>query len=574
LPEEQRWILRRRSSPEFLEQWSHLDPVLARVLYARKLDTPELIAAMLEGEPPLDDPFLLADMAVAVERFRRALRQQEPVVVYGDYDVDGVCATALLITALRQLGAQVSAYIPDRFTESYGLNIPAVERLRAQGVTLLITVDCGIRSVAEIARAQEIGLDVVVTDHHSLPTVLPPALAIINPKRPESAYAYRDLAGVGVAHRLVTALCQAEVWRDAPAGEQVDPDSFLDLVALATVADVAPLTGENRTLVRRGLERLRRAPRPGVAALLAVAGTSAAEVDSQAIGFRLGPRLNAAGRLEHGSLAMDLLLAPTLEEATALAEQLDQVNQLRQDLLSEQVELARAVAEVQLAEAPMLVVDSPAFNEGIVGLIAGRLAEEFCCPALVLRRDEAMCRGSARSIEGYHITHALDACADLLARYGGHARAAGFSVAVENLEALRSRLMEHANARITAEMRLRRYDVDAIIPLSAVTEQTPGALSALEPFGADNPEPALATLGLTVRAIKAIGRDARHLRLYLGEGDRVVEGIAFRMGHLSQTLAPGSLVDVIYRPEMNQWNGNTRLQLRIGALRPATGGAA
>ena len=429
---------RRPASPHSIRIWT----LSGRVLYARRIDTLARLEAFWSDSFELANPFSMAGMNEAVARLRQALIRQEPIVVYGDYDVDGISATVLLVSALRKLGGRVSYYVPDRFSEAYGLNNDALTHLYESGARLVVTVDCGIRSPNEVAHAHSLGLDIIVTDHHSVPAQLPSTPAVIDPKRSDCPYPFKELAGVGVAYRLADALFRVQARMTG-----FDPsclDELLDLVELGTVADIVPLIDENRTLVRRGLERMRSVPRPGLQALMDVAGVKVEDVDSQDIAFRLGPRLNAAGRLQHASLAYDLLMAETYEAARPLAEQLDAVNRERQSMLEKQVEQARQGLG-DLDGRPLLLVHGPDYHEGLVGLIASRLTEEFYRPTLVMRAEEEGARGSARSVEGFHITHALDACADLLSRYGGHERAAGFSLPNENIPALYERLLAYAD---------------------------------------------------------------------------------------------------------------------------------
>jgi len=559
----ERWYLKRRESLRFVQQHADLDPVVAKVLYARKIDTPHKIDAFLHGDGQLEDPFRMAGMDQAVARIRQALEGDEQIVIYGDFDADGVCATALLVCALKDLGGRVAPHIPDRFSEGYGLNIETLDELGKQGARLIVTVDCGIRSADEVAYAQAHGLDVIVTDHHSVPEELPPALAVIDPKRPDCPYAFKGLAGVGVAYRLVDALC-----RDLTGGgrSDLDPDQFLDLVALGTVSDIVPLTGENRILVRRGLGRMRASPRVGLRELLKIARVDGQKVDSQAIAFRLGPRLNAAGRLRSAMLAYDLLVAESAEDARRLSSVLNQINVERQQLLSRQVERAHDLLGDDDGRK-MLVVDDADFHEGIVGLVASRLTDEFYRPSLVMRRVQEATRGSARSIEGFHITHALDACSDLLTRYGGHARAAGFTLPSDNLIAFRKRLESYGAAHLTEETLTPHHSVDAIVPLEEINEDTPAALSLLEPFGEGNPEPAFATIGLRLLDLRTVGREGQHLRLRVGDGNRSLPAIAFRQGHRASDFAPGDMVDLIYQPMLNEWRGAASLQLRVTAMR-------
>lgn len=571
MPAGQAWILRRRTYAEPPPAYAGLDPLLARVLYARKIEDRDDVRAFLGDAPDEGNPFLLRDMRQAVARLLWAVHHGEQIVVYGDYDTDGVTATALLLGALERIGAQARPYIPDRFAEAYGLNMPALDALRAEGAALVVTVDCGIRSVAEAAHATEIGLEMVITDHHSVPELLPEALAVIDPKQPDCPYPFEDLAGVGLAYRLVQALYAAWNATLPPDEPPAIAEQFLDLVALGTVADIVPLLGENRALVRHGLETLRQTARPGLRALISAAGVTPERLGAQDIAFRLGPRLNAAGRLESADLSLGLLTATDPVEGRTLAARLNEINQERQQLLERQVAAATATLEAEgdPAERPILFVARDDLNEGIVGLIASRLAEQFYLPTLVMRANGEGVRGSARSIEGFHITHALESCSEHLTRFGGHAMAAGFSLATENLEPFRRALEEHAAACLPAGSPLlnRRLDVDVRVPLAALTMESVRALASLEPCGEANPPAVLATTGLTIRDLRPVGREGQHCRLFLADGSAGLAAIAFRMGEIADEYRVGDVVDVAYTPSVNAYNGAESVQLEVQAIR-------
>lgn len=562
------WLLKRRFAEAF---WGHIpdvNPLLAKVLYARGLESREQVDAFLATGQPLGDPFDLPDMAAAVARLQRALEQRERIVVYGDFDADGVSATVLLVSALQAVGGDVAPYIPDRFDEAYGLNVPALTQLREAGADLVVTVDCGIRSLVEAVHCRQIGLDLVITDHHTVPAQLPEAVAVVDPKRIDSAYPFASLAGVGVAHRLVDALYRALRSSEKFPDHPLDPNVYLDLVALGTVADIVPLIEENRALVHRGLEQLRVTERPGLAALMEVAGVRPGAIRSEDLAFRLGPRINAAGRLDHAMLAYRLLITAERDEARALSEELNRINAQRQDLLNHQV----ALAETLLGEPdslPLLFVAGPEFHEGIVGLVASRLTETHYRPALVMRTTEEGARGSARSIEGLHITQALDQCADLLTRYGGHERAAGLSLEAQHVERLRQRLEEYCVANLDDTMLRPRLRVDAIVDLAEIDGQAVQALAALEPTGEGNPPSLLATLNLSLRALRPVGNAGRHLQFHVSDGSRSLRGIGFGLGYLAEELTPGARIDVVYTPALEEYQGNTYLQLVARAIRPA-----
>ncbi|MCE5259537.1 MAG: single-stranded-DNA-specific exonuclease RecJ [Chloroflexi bacterium] len=548
------WRLRRRENDAFVNGHPEIDPLLAKILWARHIDQPEQLASFLR-EPGLllADPLLMLGMDRATDRLARAIESHEQMVVYGDFDADGVSSTALLLSALRALGAVVDTYIPDRFSESYGLNTPALERLYSMGARLVVTVDCGIRSVAEVEAANRLGLDIVITDHHAIPPVLPPAYAVVDPKQSGCPYPFKELSGVGIAYQLSRALyhklCQREPERE-----------LLDLVALGTVSDIVPLTGENRILVQHGLDVLHRTQRPGLQALMCTAGIVPEQADSTAIAFRLGPRINAAGRLHSAQLALDLLTTNEPDKAESLAQQLSAINGERQSLLNEQVELAQELLSKTNHER-LLFAAHPDFHEGLVGLVASRLCEEYYRPAFVMKCGDENTRGSARSIEGLHVTAALDTCQDLLLRYGGHAKAAGFTLATRDIDNLRERLEQHIASLIQADTFTQRLLVDAIVPLEMISPHSPVALQSLEPIGDANPEPALATLALKVAHVRQIGADNRHLRLDVSDGNRALPVIAFRQGDKAAALANGQLIDMVYRPSIEAWQGQETLQL-------------
>ena len=571
----QEWILRRQTPDAFVQAHPELDPIVARVLYARHIDTPESIREFLSTDGSLGDPRQLADMDLAVERIRSAIETGEQIAVYGDFDVDGVTSTVLLTSALRSLGAHVQAFIPDRFEDGYGLNTDALDRLIANGVRLCVTVDCGVRSVAEIDYARLQGLDMVITDHHSVPDVLPAAIAVVDPKRGDNVYAFGDLAGVGVAYQVSRALVASMADTDVGRAAANALDAYLDLVALGTIADVVPLEGENRTLARWGLNRMRSAPRPGLAELARVADIELASLDSTDVAFRLAPRLNAAGRIENARIAYQLLMAANPSEAGPLAKTLDERNRERQQLLEKQ--LAEASRSVDGQSVPaLLFIEGPDYHEGIVGLVASRLREQFYRPVLVLRRGADTARGSARSIEGFHITEALESCRDLLLRFGGHAQAAGFTLESGQIDPFRDRLLAYAEEHLDAETLTPRLLVDAIVGLSDISfdpahgRNTPGAIAQLGPFGKGNPEPVLATLNATVTRLKRIGSEGKHLRLDVAQNGTPSTCIAFRQGDVADWLSAGDRIDLVYRPAVNRWQGRESLQLVVQAVRPAS----
>jgi single-stranded-DNA-specific exonuclease len=538
--------------------------LLIRLLHNRGITTPQAVRDFL-GTPTLGTtPFRLPGMHQAVNRLRQAIRAGEKVAIYGDFDADGVSATAVLVETLQALGADVRPYIPHRVDEGYGLNLDALRKLYRAGVRLVVTVDCGIRSVAEVEAAQR-GMDLIITDHHSVGPDLPPAVAAVNPKITDSSYPFQNLAGVGVAFKLAQALLLAH----QKMGGQIplEAEDLLDLVALGTVADVVPLLGENRDLVRLGLDRLNDPQRPGLTALMAKAGVRPGEITATTIGYVLGPRLNAAGRLADAMTGYQLLTTRDPGEAERLAAKLDETNRRRQQLTAETLEQARAQVRAEGAGAPLLFAASEHFLPGIVGLVAGRLTEEFYRPAVVVEVGAEESRGSCRSIPDFHITAALDRCRDLLVRYGGHAAAAGFTVESANLEPLRARLRAVAEEELAGKELVPTLAIDAEVALSEMDWATQALLEQMEPCGSENPVPLFLSRGVVVRDFRPVGADEQHLRLTLSDGRVVWDAIAFRQG-----IPEGGMperIDVVYSLEAREWNGEKRLQLVVDDFRPA-----
>ncbi len=571
-----RWDIAPLVSIRQRERVAHVHPLLVQVLFNRGVTDPEDVDAFLKSRARFDDPFRMKGVPEAVARIRAAVRAAEPMVVYGDFDADGVTSTALLVQALGALGGQVRPYIPHRVDEGYGLNRDALDRLRAEGARLVITVDCGIRSAAEVAHGIGLGLDMIVTDHHSIQRdeqgrdILPPALAVINPKQQADPYPFKDFAGVGLAFKLAQALLLAEK-RDPLAVQPaaLEERDLLDLVALGTVADLAPLLSENRSLVQRGLAELNRPRRPGVQAMLDEAKIATGKVDATAIGFALGPRINAAGRLASAGLSYDLLTASDVLAARPLAAQLGELNRERQDKTQQLVDLARQQIDAAGAARHLYLLADRSFHPGIVGLVAGRLVEELYRPALVAEVGDDETHGSARSIPEFNITAALDDCRDLLVRHGGHAAAAGFTVKNENLDALRRRLEQAAAAELADRDLAPSLTVDAEVQLAnfdfALVEQ----LAQLEPCGYANPQPVFASTGLEVVAARGVGADSKHLKLAVRDprSRAVWDAIAFRLGEWRSQLP--HRVDLAYAVEVNEFNGRRSLQLNVKDIRGA-----
>jgi single-stranded-DNA-specific exonuclease len=569
------WKLYPPAPDEFLRAIPE-HPLLLQVLYNRGLYTAEAVADFLVSEDAvIENPYQLGDMRPAVERILRAIEREETICVYGDFDADGVCATALLVNALQVAGARVGPYIPDRVDEGYGLNMDALTAI-AEKARLLITVDCGIRSVAEVAHAQQQGMDVIITDHHSIGPRLPPALAVINPHRQDLPNPTTRLAGVGVAYRLAQAVLRAAVNLpnakiDSERAAETEQE-LMDLVALGTVADMMPLLGDNRSLVRRGLAQLNKTQRPGLEALLLQADLRPGTVDTTAISFRLGPRINAAGRLAHAKVAYRLLRTTDVTEAYTLATELEALNKQRRTLTDQ----AQAAAEAQLngllaANAPMLFVHSPNILSGVVGLVAGKLADRFYRPAVVVEEGPEESRGSARSIAEFDISRALDAVSGHLLRHGGHSRAAGFTVKTANLPALEEELTALAASALGERQDLRpTLWIDAETTLEQLTWGALGQLTRLEPTGYDNPTPRLLCRQVRVRDVRSVG-GGKHLRLIVDQDARstVLDAVAFQQGAWASRLQVGERLDLVFQLEANEWQGRQSLQLNVQDMRRA-----
>lgn len=572
-----RWRQRPAAPQKYLDEGAE-HPVLLRILYNRGVQTPQEVAPFLQGDDARqENPFDLPNMVRAVERVVEAIRHGQIICVYGDFDADGICSTALLVEALAKVGARVGHYIPDRIDEGYGLNREAIASIRQKGAALVITVDCGIRGVSEIEEANRLGLDVIVTDHHSTGPVLPAALAVVNPKLvPESPASI--LAGVGVAFRLAQAVVRAlsqQPWSpiDPERASEIE-ETLLDLVAMGTVADMVPLVGQNRSLVRRGLKRIASDGRIGLQALRDVARVGGVEVDSGAISFRLAPRINAAGRLSQAGLAYQLLRSRQYEEAFTLAQQLEALNRERQDLTQRAQETAHEqLRETPMAELPILFASSSDFQSGIVGLVAGRLSEEAYRPAVVIEEGPEECRGSARSIDDFDIISALDQLADLLERHGGHQRAAGFTIRREHLDEFRRRLTEIAAEKLNPLDELRpTLWVDGELSFDEIDWALYEQLRRLEPTGQKNPAPLFLLRNARPRSLRQIG-SGRHLKMTLDQnpGSAVLDGIAFRQGERISGLENCEALDLLFHLEENEWNGRRSLQLNIQDMREAEG---
>ena len=546
-----------------------IDPVIAHLLVLRGIAAPDKAERFLH--PSIDhlhDPFQLADLPLAVDRLLRAIDRKERIAVHGDYDVDGVTSTVILRRLLELLGADVVHFIPDRIKDGYGLEPAGIERLAAQQVSVVVSVDCGIRSGAAATRARELGLDLVITDHHEPDATLPPALAVINPKRPDCPYPDKDLAGVGVTLKLGQALCQrTDHTRWLPG--------FIKMAALGTVADVVPLRGENRVIAKLGLEQLSRGPHTtGLRALLDSTGLLGQTLNSFHIAFRLAPRINAAGRMSTPDLAARLLLLADegrAAEAKDLAEQLDTENLRRQQEEADILTAARRRVDTDpdVGAHAMLVVWGEGWHRGVIGIVAAKLVDAFHRPAIVLAIDGDLAYGSGRSIPGFDLLDALEHCGDLFTRFGGHRHAAGLTIETGRLKALRTRLTAFADDRLGPDDLTPRLRVDRRLPLAAITPAVVEGLRAMEPFGAGNPRPVFHTgpveLARGPRVMKS-----RHLSMAVRQDTRVFRAVAWRMAERAEFVTRhGDALDVAFNLTENHYRGEHTVELSVADIRQA-----
>jgi len=540
---------------------------IAQILVNRSLVEPEAIRQFLRPSLAfLPDPETMQGMREAVQRLITAIRHKEKITIYGDYDVDGTTATTLLVCFFREVGAEVDFYIPHRMREGYSLNVEALRTLQARGTKVLITVDNGISAVNEAAAAKQLGIDLIITDHHEVPEQVPEACAVLNPKQKNDAFPGKELAGVGVAFYLAIGLRKA--LRDAGMLGDREPNlrALLDLVAVGTISDMAPLTGINRILVKEGLKVLSHSPRTGLKALIEVASLGG-EISADQIAFRVGPRINAAGRLDDAALGVNLLLTDQAGAARQLAEKLNAANLERQDLEDQIVKDAVALIESQgiAQKFRSLVVKGEDWHQGVIGIVASRLVEKYYLPTIVLTKDRDGLKGSARSIRKFHLVEALGECRALLSRFGGHRYAAGLSMKPEKYSELVEQFDKIVRTKLASEDFSPALRIDARSELDWIDAEFLAQIDHLEPFGLGNPEPAWFLERVEVRESRIVGE--KHLRLKVGAGRRHFGVIGFRLA--DKQPAVGSKIDLAFSPEWNEWNGNKSIQLRAIDLRPS-----
>ncbi|WP_309120405.1 single-stranded-DNA-specific exonuclease RecJ [Paenibacillus sp.] len=527
-------------------------PLLAALLAARG-HTAEEAAFFLSDEFTFHDPSLLAGMSEAAERIRRAIRDRDKILIYGDYDADGVSSTSLLVRLFRMLEAEFDYRVPHRLRDGYGLHTHYLEEASRDGVKLVVTVDTGITAVEQAAAARRLGLDLIVTDHHEPPETLPDALAVVNPKREDCAYPFKGLAGVGVAFKLAHALLGRV------------PEELAAWAALGTIADVMPLVGENRSIVKLGLRQLRNEPPIGFAALFRVAGVERQEVSSNTIGFGLAPRINAAGRLADADEAVKLLIADDPVEADAIARRMDALNRERQRMVEEAAAEAIELVERDGGPGDGIVVASDRWNPGIIGIVASRLVEAYYRPTVVIAMDaeSGVGKGSARAIPGFHLYDALKTCESLFLHFGGHASAAGLSIRGDNLDAFVEAFRNEASSRLTEELKTPVTLVDAELDLSDITIDAIQELEKLAPYGMGHPAPKFSISQAIVGEATVIGKDKRHAKFRLEGSGNKIEAVGFGIGETVRRVALGSRLSLVGELSVNEWNGRKTPQIIV-----------
>jgi single-stranded-DNA-specific exonuclease len=555
-----RWNLLPPATKEYLAKTAGFSSLMAQLLYNRGLEDPARMELFLAGDERLAvDPFLMPDMQITISRLYRALLSGEKIAVYGDFDVDGVTSTALMVQGLASLGGIVIPYIPHRVSEGHGLRAAALEELHDQGVTLIVTVDCGITDVEEARHAAKLGMTVIITDHHTPPAVIPQAFAIVNPKLAGSKYPFTELAGVGVAYKVMQALMST-------LGKEENMDAQMDLVAIGTVADMVPLIGENRYLVKRGIKAMNTSLRLGIREIINRAGLSAGNLDADSITWCLSPWLNASGRLEHAIASYKLLTTNSPQEARELAALLGQQNVERQRLTAKAMTEARAQIAIQ-GIAPLIMLCNKEFPLGIAGPVAGKLSEEYYRPVVIVNVDDKTASGSCRSIPEFNVINALNQCTGLLGRFGGHAQAAGFTMPARTVSLLQKSLIEIAGGQLR-DIDLRpRINIDAEVSLSELGNGTYQEIQKLSPFGKGNPVPTFISREVQVAGCRTMGVDQQHLRLKLKQDGSAFDAVAFKQGDSLADVAES--LDIVYNLEIDRWGGAENLRLNILSFTPS-----
>lgn len=560
------WNYRHRElKPENVRRISknlNIPPVITAILLNRNVSETDIPAFMAKSMKSVRNPMLMKDMDKAVKRIKTALDKHEKIVVYGDYDVDGITSTTLMYDFLASLGADVDFYIPNRENEGYGMNIKAVNRLIKQGVKLLITVDCGITALGEVSFAKLLGMDVIVTDHHTCTERLPEdACAVLNPKRPDCDYPFDGLAGVGVAFKLVLALAMLFKINTTQCFNK-----YIDIVALGTIADIVPLLDENRIMTAKGVAAIASSSRPGIRALIKVSEADKRPFNATSVAFTLAPRLNAAGRLGSADAGVKLLLEKDYAAAEKMAQQLEEENRRRRS--EEQIIYAQALemldADSELEKKKVIVLAKSGWHNGVIGIAAARICEQFYKPCILLSIDEkGVGKGSGRSVPAFNLFSALAHCEDLLTAFGGHSAAAGLTIDEKSIEEFTKKINAYADSVLSAADMIPKLDIDYPVTEKDISVEAAKLLEGLEPFGAGNEKPVFALENVRVYAADTMGADGRHLRLRISTGDKIINCAGFSMGELAKELNAGDNVSIAFNMDINRFRGAENVQLII-----------
>jgi len=556
-----RWVVRSsdKMKSKLLEQSLNLTPLVSSLLINRGIETVDSARYFLFESKKFHDPFLLPDMEKAVTRIKQAIQVQEKILIYGDYDADGVTSTALLLEALLQLNANVDYYIPNRFSEGYGPNEEAFKRAARTGVSLIITVDTGISALHEAIVAKQLNMDLIITDHHEPGEHLPEAFAIIHPKRFDSSYPFRDLAGVGVSFKLATALLG-----------KID-ETLLDLAAIGTIADLVPLLDENRMIAKSGIEQLKRTKRPGLIALMKKSGIQLEDMNEDTIGFGIAPRINAVGRLSDATPAIQLLISKDPIVCKNLADEIDEFNKKRQSIVQELTEKAiQQALEICIEQDhPVIIVGDYDWHPGVIGIVASKLVEKFYRPVIVFSFDRVKkeAKGSARSIPGFDLYENLSKCKDILPHFGGHPMAAGMTLKIEDVEVLRDRLIDLSFEQLSEEDFIPLTELDDVAELEDITLESIEQIHLLAPFGVGNPKPKFLVENIEIQSVKKIGADQSHLKATLQKDAIQIDAISFGNGDIADHISPFAKASIIGEFSINEWNNRRKPQVFLSDIK-------
>ncbi|QUH26730.1 single-stranded-DNA-specific exonuclease RecJ [Serpentinicella alkaliphila] len=537
----------------------NISEITARLLINRGFTDCSKAAVFLNSSlDDLNDPYLLKDMDRAVSKIKKAIDEKQAIWIYGDYDVDGISSTAVLIKYFNLINFPVNYYIPDRIEEGYGINLSAIEKIASEGGNLIITVDCGITAVKEVEKAKELGIDVIITDHHECQRELPRAIAIINPKQDGCNYPFKMPCGCGIAFKLIQALLPKEIFIS-------HIDIFIDIVAIATIADMVPLTDENRIFVKYGLGIIENSNNLGIKMLVESCGLEGKKITAGHIGYMIAPRINAAGRISSPQNAVRLLITDDINEARNLAKLLSDENSKRQDMEAEIVEEALRIVESDknYEHEKVLVISGDGWHHGVIGIVASRVVEKFHKPTIILAVEHGIAKGSARSISKFNLFKALESCGDLFLKFGGHEQAAGLTLLQENVQAFRTKINELANEILSEEDLIPEIHCDTELMLNNINESFIDELSNLEPYGIGNPTPQFYCINLKTKKINILGSDGKHIKIQFSEGNKVIESIGFNMGSYAAAIEHNNKIGAVFTPEFNFFNNKKTIQLKL-----------